>query len=80
MTIDKKKLVNLLESGAEIEFSYNGKLYTILAWTENGISFGEQNSNDDIVYSDCNDFILNCKIGSVSIIDALPKIEILYHS
>ncbi len=80
MIIDKKKLIELINYGADIEFSYNGKAYTILAWTDEGISIGEQGSTNDKVYSSCDDFIRNCKIDGIPILDALPKINVLYHS
>lgn len=80
MTIDKKKFIELLDFGADIEFSYHEKVYTILAWIDKGISIGEQNSEDNEVYSSRDDFIRYCKIDGIPILDALPKIDVLYHS
>lgn len=80
MIIDKRKLIELLDFGADIEFFYNGKTYTILAWTENGISIGMQDAADNQVYPSREDFIKNCKIDGVPILKALPQINILYHS
>jgi len=80
MTIDQKRLIELVNYGADIEFSYKGKAYTILAWVDGGISIGKQGSDDDKVYSSCDDFIRNCKIDGISIMDALPEMDVLYHS
>lgn len=80
MTIDKKKLIELLNFGADIEFSYKGKAYTILAWVDDGISIGEQGANTDENFSSVDDFTKNCKIDGIPILEALPQIDTIYHT
>lgn len=80
MTIDKKRFTELIELGADIEFLYNGKKYTILAWIDDGISIGEQNTDNESIYSNCKDLLQNCIIDGTPLLNALPKIDITFHT
>lgn len=80
MTIDKKRLIELIDFGADIEFSFDGKDYAIFAWTDDGIVLVEKNTQTEFVYPNRDDFIQNCKIKDVPILDALPKIDITFHT
>ena len=80
MMIEKNKLINLINEGADIEFSFRGEMYTILAWTPRGIVIGKQNYSNEEIFQDCKTFLKKCKIDGVPILDALPEIDILYHS
>ena len=52
-----QKLKNLIEQGGDIEFSLNGRYYTILPWTEDGIVIGQQNADDDMAFSSVEELI-----------------------
>ncbi len=80
MTIDKKRFIELIELGADIEFLYNGKKYTILAWVDGGISIGEQNTDDESIYSNCEEFLQNCIIDGTPLLNALSEIDIIFHT
>ncbi|MBQ2968716.1 MAG: hypothetical protein IJE10_11440 [Clostridia bacterium] len=80
MIIEKNELINLIDEGADIEFSFRGEMYTVLAWTPDGIVIGKQNSSSDEIFQDCKTFLKKCKIEGVPIMEALPEMDILYHS
>lgn len=78
--IDLKKLKEAIEFGADIEFRYKEKDYTILAWFDEGISIGPQNSDDDSIYKTSDELINNHKIENKAIKDIINDIEILFMS
>ena len=77
----KQKFRKLIENGADIEFSYNGKQYTLLAWVSEGISVGEQNNDeDDNVFSDFDDLMENYIINSEKFADIVEDVVIEFSS
>ena len=76
-----QRIKELIEFGADIEFSYRGKDYTLLAWVEEGISVGLQGvDEDDHIFKDYNDLMENYVIDGVKFKDAIRDIEILFTS
>ncbi len=70
---------DLVEFGADIEFRFQGKDYTILPWTDNGIVIGEKNGNDstfDSYENMINEYILDGKLMK----DVLDEIKIIFTS
>lgn len=45
-----QKLKNLIDAGADVEFTLNNKQYVILPWTDDGIVIGLKDSDDDVTY------------------------------
>ena len=77
----KQKFRKLIENGADIEFSYNGKQYTLLAWVAEGISVGEQNNDeDDNVFSDFDDLMGNYIINGEKFADIVEDVVIEFSS
>ena len=77
----KQKLRELIEMGADIEFAYNGKQYTLLAWVAEGISVGEQNNDeDDNVFSDFDDLLENYIIDGEKFADIVEDVIIEFSS
>ena len=77
----KQKFKELIEMGADIEFAYNGKQYTLLAWVAEGISVGEQNNDaDDNVFSDFDDLMENYVIDGEKFADIVEDVSIEFSS
>lgn len=77
----KQKIKDLIEYGADIEFSYRGKNYTILPWVEDGIAVGlQENDEDDHIFKDFDDLMENYVIDGVEFKDAINNIRILFSS
>lgn len=77
----KQKFKELIDMGADIEFSYNGKQYTLLAWVPEGISVGEQNNDeDDNLFSDFDDLLENYVIDGVKFNDVIEDVVIEFSS
>lgn len=77
----KQKFRELIEMGADIEFAYNGKQYTLLAWVAEGISVGEQNNDaDDNVFSDFDDLMENYVIDGAKFSDVIDDVIIEFSS
>lgn len=69
-----------VELGADVEFSYRGKAYT-LTHVPGGVKVGEQNNDaDDNNFSDVDDLMNHYVINGVQFEDALEDIEIIYSS
>lgn len=80
MTIDLNKLVELIDFGSDIEFSYKGKSYIILPWVKEGIVIGEQNKDNDSIYKTSRELVDNYKIDGKLIKDIIGEIKIIFHS
>lgn len=76
----KDKLKELIDAGADIEFNFNGKDYTILAWIDEGISVGEKNKNDDNVFKDFDDLRNNYIIDGQVFGSVLDDIKLTFTS
>lgn len=77
----RQKFKELIDMGADIEFSYNGKMYILLAWIPEGISVGEQNNDeDDNIFSDFEDLMENYVIDGVKFSDVIEDIVIEFSS
>lgn len=77
----KQKFRKLIENGADIEFSYNGKQYTLLAWVAEGISVGEQNNDeDDNIFSDFDDLLEHYTIDGVRFADIIEDVILEFSS
>lgn len=77
----KKEIKDLIDKGADIEFSYNGKEYTLLAWIDKGISVGEKNNDaDDNIFSDYDDLMNNFIIDGKPFKDIVDDIIITFSS
>lgn len=74
-----QNLKELVEFGADIEFCYGNKEYTILPWTEDGIVIGQKNGKDSI-FESYEDMINKYKIDGVLMKDVLNKIDITFTS
>lgn len=75
------KLRDLVNEQADVEFSYNGKEYTLLAWIDEGISVGEKDNDlDDNIYSDFDDLLNNYRIQGSCFRDILDDIVITFSS
>lgn len=74
-----QKLKDLVEFGADIEFSYRGKDYVILPWTDDGIVIGPKDGEDS-VYGSYDDMINNYVIDGMYLKDILEKIKIDFTS
>mgnify|MGYP000253249162 CR=1 FL=1 len=77
MMIGIDDLINAIKTGSDIEFKYNGKSYTILPWTDQGIVIGPQNSDNDSVYKTAEELVNNHKIEGKTIKDIIDQIEIV---
>lgn len=77
----KKEIKRLIDKQADIEFSYKGKEYTLLAWTDEGITVGEKNNDaDDNVFSDYDDLMSNFIIDGKPFGDIVEDIVIIFSS
>lgn len=74
-----QQIKDLVEFGADIEFHFQGKEYTILPWTDDGIVIGEKNG-DDSVFGSYEDMINEYKLDGKLMKDVLDKIEITFTS
>ena len=70
----------LVEFGADIEFRYKGKDYTILPWTDDGIVIGVQNSDEDSIFKTYEDMINGYMINGKVMKEVLDEIEITFAS
>lgn len=75
-----KKLTELINSGADIEFSVRGKQYTILSWTEDGIVIGPKNSDNDMVFRDADELYDQFLIDGVPLRKMIDQITIEFSS
>ena len=79
MTRDKFKTI--IETSGDIMFDCLDKHYTILTWTDNGITIGEQNNdNDDMVFKSADDLINNYLINGKPLSDIIDNIVITFVS
>lgn len=74
-----KKLKELVEFGADIEFRFQDKTYIILPWTDDGILIGEKNSEDSI-FSSYDDMINEYMLDGKLMKDIVDQIEITFTS
>lgn len=77
MIIGINDLINAINQGSDIEFQCNGKMYTILPWTDEGIVIGPQNSDNDFIYKTADELINNYRIDGKSIKDMIDQLEII---
>lgn len=75
-----KKLKELVEFGADIEFDFQENSYTILPWSAEGISIGLQNSNNDHIYKTFDEMINNYQLNGHIMRDVLNQIDITFTS
>lgn len=75
-----QKLKNLIEGGGDIEFSVNGKLYTILPWTEGGITIGPQGSDDDEVFDDADSLLSGFLVDGTPLANVIDRVKIVFSS
>lgn len=73
-----KKLTDLINGGADVEFSVNGRLYTILPWTDGGITIGPQESDEDMVFDDVDSLYDGFLIDGVPLRSMIDQIEIVF--
>ena len=77
----RQKFKELIDMGADIEFSYNGKMYTLLAWVQEGIVVGEQNNDeDDNIFSDFNDLMENYILNGIKFAEIIEDVVIEFSS
>ena len=77
----KIEIRELIDKHADVEFSYNGKEYTLLAWIEEGISVGEKNNDaDDNVFTDYDDLMNNYFIDGKPFKSIVDEISITFSS
>lgn len=74
-----QKLKELIEFGADIEFRFRGKDYTILPWTDEGIVIGE-NNGEDSVFDSYEDMVSKYIVDGHVMKDILADIEITFTS
>lgn len=75
-----KNWKNWVEMGADVEFLYKGKKYTLIH-IPGGVNIGEQNNDeDDNDFSGFTDLMNNYVIDGVKFKDAVENIEILFSS
>ena len=72
----RQKLIDLIDAGADIEFSIHEKRYTILPWTPGGITIGEQGSEDDDQFPDADTLLDRYEIDGVPLNEMLDEIQI----
>ena len=73
-----QKLADLINSGADIEFSVNGRMYTILPWTDGGITIGPQNSDDDMVFKDVDALVSGFLIDGKPLANIIDQVVIVF--
>ncbi len=75
------ELKKLVDFGADIEFTCFGTDYTILPWTDDGISIGIQNDeSQDACFETYEDMIDNYLIDGKKMRDVLDDIRITFTS
>lgn len=72
----RQKLISLIEAGSDIEFSYNGVMYTILPWTDDGITIGAQGVDNDATFPDAAALLQGYRIDGMPLEDVLPSIHL----
>ncbi|MBR2131238.1 MAG: hypothetical protein IJ955_01655 [Oscillospiraceae bacterium] len=50
----RQRLKDLMEFGADIEFTVNGKDFVILAWVKEGIVIGPADIDEDAIFPDAD--------------------------
>lgn len=73
-----QKLKDLINSGSDIEFSVNGILYTILPWTDEGITVGPQDSDDDMVFDDADALLNGYLIDGIPLAQMIDRVVIVF--
>lgn len=73
-----QRLTNLIDSGADIEFSVNGTMYTILPWTDGGITVGQQGAENDKVFDSIDALLNGFEIDGVPLLALLDSICIVF--
>lgn len=73
-----QKLTDLIDSGADVEFSVNDRMYTILPWTDGGITIGEQGAEDEKVYDSVDALLSGFIIDGTPLISLLDSIHIVF--
>lgn len=80
MSQEYKNWKTWVEMGADVEFSYKGKNYTLIHIL-GGVNVGEQNNDeDDNNFSDFDDIMNNYIIDGTRFKDALEDVKIIYSS
>lgn len=75
-----QKLKSLIDYGADIEFTLNGKQYVILPWLDDGIVIGLKNSEYDDFYPDFEELMLNHVIDGKKFAHQIENITIDFTS
>lgn len=73
-----QKLKDLINIGADIEFSANGRMYTILPWTDEGITIGPQGSNNDMVFDDADALLSGFLIDGTPLTQMIDQVVIVF--
>jgi len=76
----REKLIDLMRRGADIEFLCRGRMFTILAWLEDGISIGPQDSDEDDIFPDAETLLREYEIDGIPMERLLSEIFIKFSS
>lgn len=69
-----------LEFGGDVEFSVCGRTFTAFGWTDDGITIGEQNTEDNLVFPDVDTLFAAFEVGGKSLNELAGEIYILFSS
>jgi hypothetical protein len=73
-------LKELIEANGDIEFRLNGRMYTILPWTDDGIVIGPQHSDEESVFQTADELFDGYLIDGVPIRQLADQITITFAS
>jgi hypothetical protein len=75
-----ERLKELIEGNGDIEFRLNGRMYTILPWTDDGIVIGPQYSDEESIFQTADELFDGYLIDGVPIRQLADQITITFAS
>ena len=74
----KNEFISIIENNNDIEFKIGNDNYTILTWTNMGITIAKANETPEKGYSDVQTLLENFKIGGTPLSKILPDIKLVF--
>ena len=78
----KTKLNDLINEGSDIMFSVDGRSFTIITWTDDGIAVGEQSPNDGDLefFKTAEDLLENFMVNGTPLGELAEKVIITQYA
>ncbi|MBR2131239.1 MAG: hypothetical protein IJ955_01660 [Oscillospiraceae bacterium] len=76
----RQRLKKLMEMGADIEFTVNGKDFVILAWVKEGIVIGPADIDEDAIFPDADSLMDGYIVDGKPLSEWMDEIVIRFSS